>query len=256
MKLYLLDFGRLGIPLAWIFEARGLEKQTSAMIGALIEHPKDGIILYEVGPAADYEKYWPKPVLEMFPILKYTDENRLDNILNKLGYKLEDVSAIIIGHAHLDHAGGLEFFRGMDVPVYIHIEELKYSYYAVATKEDFGAYLPHYVDPSFNWKVIRDEEIELFENITLYHIPGHTPGTMGMLVELKDKNFLFTTDLAIYKDNFEKEIPLGFGLRNFDEWHKSICKMRNIAKKYNAVVVYGHDLEVFNSLKHAPEYYE
>jgi len=132
----------------------------------------------------------------------------LGNILSKMGYKLEDVSAIIIGHAHLDHARGLEFFRGMNVLIYIHEEELKYMFYAVATKEDFGAYLPHYIDPSFNWKVIREEEIELFDRITLYHTPGHIPGMMGMLVELKDRNFLFTTDLAIYRDNFEKEIHL------------------------------------------------
>lgn len=254
MKLYILDYGRLGIPLAWIFAGQGLEKKTSVMMGALIEHPKEGIILYEVGPAAEYERYWPKPVLEVFPILEYKSENRLDNILTKMGYKLKDVSAIIVGHAHLDHAGGLEFFRGMDIPIYIHEEELKNM--LVAVKEDFGPYLPHYVDPSFNWRVIHEDEIELFDKVTLYHIPGHTPGTMGMLVELKNKNFLFTTDLAIYRDNFEKEIPLGFGLRDFSAWRRSITKMKNIARKYNAQVVFGHDLEVFNSLKHTPDYYE
>lgn len=256
MKLYILDFGRIAIPRAWFFTAQDMEKKTSIMAGYLIHHPKDGLILYETGPAAEYEKYWPKPVLELFPILEYKPENRLDNILSKLGYKLNDISAIIIGHAHLDHAGGLEFFRGLDVPVYIHKKELEYAFYAVATKEDFGAYLPHYVDPSFNWKVIREDEVELFDNVFLYHVPGHTPGTMAMLVRLKDKSFLMTSDLAIYYDNFAKEIPLGFGLRDFEAWRKSIARMKYIAKKYNATVVPGHDLEVISSLKIAPEYYE
>lgn len=256
MRFYVLDFGRIGIPKAWFFTAQDMEKKNSAMIGYLIKHPKDGLILYDVGPAAEYEKYWPKPVLELFPILEYKENNRLDNILSKLGYKLEDVSAIIIGHAHLDHAGGLEFFRGSNVPVYIHKNELEYAFYAVATKEDFGAYLPHYVDPSFNWKVIRHDEIELFDNVFLYHVPGHTPGSMAMLTLLKDKSFLITGDLAIYYDNVEKEIPLGFGLRDFEAWRKSIAKIKQVAKKYNAKIIPGHDLEVFNSLKHAPEYYE
>jgi glyoxylase-like metal-dependent hydrolase (beta-lactamase superfamily II) len=256
MKLYVLDFGRLGIPKGWFFKAQPMEIKPSAMIGYLIEHPKDGLILYEVGPSPDYKKHWPKPVLDMFPILEYKNENRLDVILQKLGHKITDISAVIIGHAHLDHAGGLEFLRGLDIPVYIHKKELEYAFYAVATKEDLGAYLPHYVDPSFNWKVVEEEEVELFDNLTLYHVPGHTPGTMALSVHLKDKNFLLTTDLAIYYDNIGKEIPLGFGLNDFESWYKSIRKMKMIARKYNSKIIPGHDLEVFNSLKHAPEYYE
>ena len=254
MKLYLLDYGRLGVSLASAFLGQENKKVPGVMLGALIEHPKDGLILYDIGPAPNYEKLWPKSVLETYPILEYNSENRLDNILAKLGYKLEDISGIIISHAHLDHAGGLEFFRGKDTPIYIHEEELKNM--IIAVKEDFGPYLPHYVDPSFNWKVVRGDEVELFDNITLYHVPGHTPGSIAMLVILKERNFLFLSDLAKFKDNLEKEIPLGFGLRDFYAWRKSIAKMKIIAKKYNAQVVFGHDLEVFNSLKHAPDFYE
>ncbi|MFP3138131.1 MAG: hypothetical protein RXS42_07930 [Nitrososphaeria archaeon] len=63
------------------------------------------------------------------------------------------------------------------------------------------------MDPSFNWKVIDGDEVELFENLTLYHVPGHTPGMMALSVNLKDKNFLMLTDLAILRENFEKETP-------------------------------------------------
>lgn len=186
----------------------------------------------------------------------YTNENRLDAILGKLGHKVTDISAVILGHAHLDHAGGLEFFRGTNIPVYLHRKELEYMFYAVATKEDFGTYLTHYVDPSFNWKVIDDDEVELFENLTLYHVPGHTPGTMALSVNLKDKNFLMLTDLAIFRENFEKETPLGWGIRDYESWGKSIRKMKMVARKYNSIVIPGHDTEVFNSLKRVPEYYE
>ena len=108
------------------------------MIGALIEHPKHGVILYEIGPAPKWKELWPEPVQEVFGITRYEEENRLDKQLEKAGYTVKDVSSIIIGHMHLDHAGGLEFFRGLDVPVYAHEEELKYAFYAIATKQDFG----------------------------------------------------------------------------------------------------------------------
>ncbi len=267
MKLYILDFGTLSAELGWFFEAGNVatlsqkspthEWRTLKMIGVLIHHPKDGLILYEVGPAPNWKEIWPKMVQEVFPIIEYSDSNRLDVILSRIGYSIKDISAIIIGHAHLDHAGGLEYFRNTNIPIYIHEEELKYMFYAVATKEDYGAYLPHYVDPSFNWKAIHEPEIELFDNIILYHVPGHTPGTMAMRVDLKkDGTFLFTTDLAFFKENFEEERPQGWLLRDMKAWRKSIKKMKAIAKKYNAKVIPGHDAEVFKALKHPPEYYE
>jgi len=40
----------------------------------------------------------------------------------------------------LDHAGGLEYFRGTDVPVYVHEIELKNAFYSVASKVDIGMY--------------------------------------------------------------------------------------------------------------------
>ena len=164
MKLRLLDYGALTADLGWTIEAAGVSTHSNPscenvrrdfqMLGALIEHPKHGVILYEVGPAANWKEIWPDPVKEVFGITRYEDENRLDNILKTAGYELEDVKAIIIGHMHLDHAGGLEFFRGLNVPVYVHEEEIKYSFYAIATKQDFGAYLPHYIDSSFNFKAV------------------------------------------------------------------------------------------------------
>ena len=47
----------------------------------------------------------------------------------------------MLSHLHLDHPGGLEYFRGRDVPVYVQGEELKRAFYAIATGEDVGAYI-------------------------------------------------------------------------------------------------------------------
>jgi glyoxylase-like metal-dependent hydrolase (beta-lactamase superfamily II) len=240
MKLRLLDFGSLRADLGWVMEAAGVSTHSNEspetlrrdfqMLGALIEHPKHGVILYESGPAPNWKELWPEPVQEVFGIVRYEEENRLDKLLEKAGYTINDVSAIILGHMHLDHAGGLEFFRGMDVPVYAHEEEIKYAFYAIATKQDFGAYLPHYIDSTFNWKAVHGDEFEIFEGITLYHTPGHT----------------FTSDTMFFKENYYDEQPPGWLIRDMGAWWQSLAKLKSVATRHNAHVILGHDGEVFS----------
>jgi glyoxylase-like metal-dependent hydrolase (beta-lactamase superfamily II) len=43
-----------------------------------------------------------------------------------------------MGHLHLDHAGGLSYFKGTDVPIWVHELELKHAYFSVLTKTDLG----------------------------------------------------------------------------------------------------------------------
>src|SRR4029079_12222204 len=87
-----------------------------AIIGALIEHPKIGPVLFDTGAAATFAELWPPVVQELFAITEYENEHRLDVALQAAGYGLEDIRAIVMSHLHLDHAGGLEFFRGTGAP--------------------------------------------------------------------------------------------------------------------------------------------
>jgi glyoxylase-like metal-dependent hydrolase (beta-lactamase superfamily II) len=256
MKLRLLDFGGIKADQGWFLEGAGAALNSAQapesirrdvkMMGALIEHPKSGVILYDVGPAANYKELWPEPVQDVFPITSYSTDNQLDKQLEKAGYTIKDVSAVIISHMHLDHAGGLEHFRGTDVPVYVHETELKYAFYAVATKQDFGAYIPHYIDPSFNWKAIHGQEVQLFDGITVFLIPGHTPGLLGMKVDTKNSNpFIFTSDTFFFKENYETPNPPGWLVRDMFSWWESLEKIQTLAARSNANIVFGHDYDVF-----------
>lgn len=83
----------------------------------------------------------------MFTRVKYEEKHELRNAIAATGNKIEDVKKIVIGHLHLDHAGGLDEFYGReDVEVWVHDRELKSAFWSVATGADAGVYLKHYLN--------------------------------------------------------------------------------------------------------------
>jgi glyoxylase-like metal-dependent hydrolase (beta-lactamase superfamily II) len=265
MKLHLLNLGGIDYDEGWPLAAAGVStisepappspRRRVAIIGALIEHPKIGPVLFDTGAPAAYRELWPPPVQELFAITAYEQEHHLDVALGAAGYGLEDVKAIVMSHLHLDHAGGLEFFRGRDVPVYVHADELKNAFYAIATGEDFGAYLPHYVDPAFNWQPLHGDHTVLFDGFHLQRLPGHTPALLGLRIDLANAGtFVLTSDQFHLRDNYEEPRPLGWLLRDHAAWWRSYHAVRTLAQRTDATLLFGHDAEVLEELRREPFY--
>jgi glyoxylase-like metal-dependent hydrolase (beta-lactamase superfamily II) len=150
-----------------------------------------------------------------------------------------------MGHLHLDHAGGLENFRGTDVPVYVHETELKHAFFSVANKSDLGVYLPTYLQFDINWKAFSGDFLEIAQGLTLRHSPGHTPGLCILQVNLQESGtWIFTTDQYHVRENYEDSVPQGWLARDHDDWVRSNQMIHMLARRTNAKVVLGHDKEV------------
>ena len=161
----------------------------------------------------------------------------------------------MLSHLHLDHAGGLEFFRGRDVPIYVHAEELKNAFYVVATGGDLGAYIPHYLDFSFNWHALDGDQIELFEGFNLFRLPGHRLALPGLRLDLANAGtFILTSDQFHLRDNYEGPQPLGRLLRDHAAWWRSYRVVKSMADRTDARLVFGHDADVLTELKQEPFY--
>ncbi len=260
MRLHVLDLGTIEYDAGFPLAGAGVStlsnpnptspRRQVAIIAALIEHPRAGLLLFDTGAAPDARETWPGPLRELFAITHYGEENRLDAALQAAGHSLDDVSAIVLSHLHLDHAGGLEFFRGRDVPVYVSGVELRNAFYAVATGEDFGAYIPHYLDFSFNWRAVDGAAVELFEGLTLHHLPGHTPGLYGAELALANSGtFVLTSDQFHLRDNYEQATPLGWLLRDHAAWWQSYRFVQRLADRTSARLVFGHDRDVLAELR-------
>ncbi|MCW2566779.1 MAG: N-acyl homoserine lactonase family protein [Mycobacterium sp.] len=267
MKLSLLDLGRIDADEGYFIRGCGAasysdpapvgKRRQVAVIATVIEHPKVGPILFETGCAQNAREEWPTGAWEAFPVTVYEEEHHLDKALEAAGYGIGDIRAVVMGHLHLDHAGGLEHFRGTDVPIYVHEQELKEAWYAVATKEDIGAYVPGDLDWQLNWQAISREEIELFDGITLRHMPGHTPGLMTLQADLTNSGtFFLTSDLFHVRDLFEQGLPQGWLARNAHDWWHSYKWMKHLQQKTSGTMVFGHDAEVLAELQAQAKYFD
>lgn len=93
---------------------------------------------------------------DIFARVRYEPAHELRAAVEATGNKIEDIKKIIIGHLHLDHAGGLdEFMDRKDVEIWVHDRELKNAFWSVATGADVGVYLEHYLKLSLYVKMSR-----------------------------------------------------------------------------------------------------
>jgi glyoxylase-like metal-dependent hydrolase (beta-lactamase superfamily II) len=214
---------------------------------AVIDHP-EGTFLWDTGshPEAG-DGYWPEPLYEAFSHVDAA-EHELEADLNRAGYDLSDVDAVVTSHLHLDHAGGLGAFAGTDVPIYVHEEELKFAYYSAKTTEGSIAYLASDFDRDLNWNVVHGHRHTVAEDFELYHLPGHTPGVLGARIDLPGETVLVAGDECYVEANYADEVPLGPGLLWSErDWFDSLQTVKELERRTGGDVLYGHDLARFES---------
>jgi glyoxylase-like metal-dependent hydrolase (beta-lactamase superfamily II) len=258
--IHVLDRGRLRMDAN--FRAEGAVVATAAepnpdlafeaipVYNLLIEHP-EATILVDTGSHHDAaDGHWPPELYAAFPH-EDAAERRLDDCLAEVGFGVADVDCVVQTHLHLDHAGGLEFFGGTDTPIYVHEAELPHAYYAAKTDEAGDGYLAADFDHDLNWTVVHGERTQYFEDVEFLHLPGHTPGQMGLVVEHDDAGTLaFASDHLETARNYREEVPPGPGLLwGRTEWFESLWKLKDLVRRRDATVIYGHDSDQFAAIR-------
>ncbi|KAK6438049.1 hypothetical protein LTR95_005759 [Oleoguttula sp. CCFEE 5521] len=265
-KMWLLHCGNLEADDGFFLRGGGTSTRSNpnppharrklVVISVLIEHPTEGLILFETGTGKDYPEVWGAPLNDIFAQVDYNPEQELTAQIAKTGNDIKDIKAVIMGHLHLDHAGGLEHFRGTDIPIYVHEAELKHAFYSVASKSDLGVYLPKDLTFDVNWTPFHGDFLELAPGINIRHSPGHTPGLCIMQVNLRESGtWIFTTDQYHVEENFYASVPQGWLARDHDDWVRSHQMIKGLQKRTNGTMVFGHCAKTFFKYQSAPHAY-
>ncbi|WP_422398115.1 N-acyl homoserine lactonase family protein [Sulfolobus tengchongensis] len=263
-KIYLLDHGKIGADLAWFLptpmtvdEMKNNPKPRNwievSVMSAVIEH-KDGIILFDTGISEKVKDSWPPIALNVFPITKFSEENKIENQLKSIGLKPEDVHFIVFSHLHLDHTGNLDLFKSAKPSVIVHERELKHALLNVWLNKSVPYLLKDLeILREMNIVPITNEYLEILPGVELYLFGGHTPGSMLLKVRTQnDNNYILTGDFIHVPEEFDFESK-GWLLGNAEEYYTRIRLLKAIMKLPRTNIIVSHDPKLWEKYPRAPK---
>jgi metallo-beta-lactamase class B len=173
-------------------------------------------------------------------LYEYASDEAIVGGLRKLGLDPASVKYVVISHAHGDHVGGAKLMQDrfhsrivMGGPDWDSIEQSKNQYPNGKPKRDIVA--------------ADGQKITLGDaSVTLVLTPGHTPGTVSMIFQVKDNGRPITVAYSGGTAfNFVNDVP------HFDTYINSQRKMAAAAASANATIIMSNHSEFDNAVTKA-----
>ncbi|HKW04988.1 MAG TPA: N-acyl homoserine lactonase family protein [Nitrososphaerales archaeon] len=258
-KIYFLDGGTFTQDQSIVTFAIGAGRPNISQVSSVfIDHPEAKIII-ETGMDSTV---WPDLVKQIL-VPHQTKEQRLDNALNRIGTKPEEIDIVINTHLHADHCSFNRIFRNATW-----IIQRKELMEALVPEVHELTYVKACFDVGLSTKLL-DGNYEVVKGVHIFDTHGHTAGHQSVAVETEKSGvFLVTGDASMSKDNFPGESkisPQGWPcspILDAKAHMRSLERLKEYVDTTRArlhrtcTLVYGHDNEEFKKLKQAPSYYE
>ncbi|RJX15699.1 N-acyl homoserine lactonase family protein [Candidatus Bathyarchaeota archaeon] len=124
------------------------------------------------------------------------DIQSIEEALNKVNLKPEDVNIVLVTHLHFDHIGYA--YKFPNAKFIVQEDELKYAFsphIAYSTPFEKGMFINLRLYP------VRGDQT-ITEGVRVLHTPGHTPGGQSIAVDT-DKGTAIITGFCSIMDNFK-----------------------------------------------------
>jgi len=218
----------------------------------VVDHP-DGHLLFDTTCPRDWQQRWtPAVAKEWFPYEDVAPEQYFEERLKQLKLDPSDFKYVAMSHLHLDHAGNLGLFKGTGAKILVHRKEYQGAMSIPGEVQGFHLKADYTMD-GLRWTPLV-EDTEVMEGVRLVEVPGHTWGTMCLMVDLPNTGtMIFTSDAAYMKDSYGPP-PAGSPIV-YDNlaWLNSIERIRSFATLRDATIIFGHDAKQIKEIRLAPE---
>lgn len=256
-SLMVLDFGRADIDLGRVMAPGDRDGvwAVCAFPGFLIELADGRRVLVDNGPNRRHirEPMYEYAGTDFGEHLKpqLTNDDDPVNRLAELGLDLGDIDILVLTHTHFDHAGNTADFAETEIVVH----KDAYEFGRDRWERGIAGGIPeHAHDGSpLNYLLI-EGDAELAPGFTLLETPGHAPGHLSVLLDLSETGAVILAIDAIYsqvnlqRDNFQVAY-------DSDQARQSAERLVQLAEERDALLIYGHDPEQWETLRKAPEAY-
>lgn len=212
VSLSILKTAEFRMPEGLMFSGgRWTVQRTSAHAAVLVRHPQ-GSLLFDTGLGTHAKAHFAAAIpYWLRPLTRYT---RYMPAKRALGAEAAAIDRIVLSHMHWDHVSGVEDFPQAEVLV----SRTEYEM-ATAGEASRAQFMPEQFDEVKQWRMADftdgpyenfDRSQDLFGDgtVVLVPLPGHTPGALGMFVNLNSgKRFFFVGDAAWAVEAFRIPAP-------------------------------------------------
>ncbi len=247
MKLFVLDNGYIDGSYLIFYRENEAESTDNIVfpVNVFLIQTDDGKnILFDAG-------VYPGGIRAKSSSFRY--QSRKQTIWNQLslcGLEPKDIDAVVLSHLHYDHAGCLFLFENKD----LYVSRLEYDF-AMGDEVPDAYCRKDYEIANVRWHLI-DQDCELFPGVEAILLPGHTPGMMGLLLQLNQQPVILTQDAVYAEDNYYPKRMIPGLLADEAGYLMSLEKVKALQEKTQAKLIFGHDRKQRETLRLAPQYYE
>jgi len=206
----------------------------------LLDNGKD-VVLIETGIGnKNNEKF-----MNMFSV--YQSTFPLKDELRKYGYKLADITHVILTHLHFDHAGGATYFDGKAiVPTFPNAEYIisKSNWEAGINPnpKDRASYLIENflsIKENNQLRLVKDNQ-EIMDSIEGLAFYGHTTGQQLIKITVGSDSLIFCSDLIPLKSHLKIPWIMGYDLNAMKTLEEKALFLDQAAKE-NWLLFFYHD---------------